>query len=94
MQQKLTDHFVEDKNQLAALEQFAPVVREILRGYKAKRKLSAIARQLEIHPARLTEMITKDNNGKYKRRITPYCLAKFIDYGLMNVEQILNGRRL
>ena len=53
MEQKLTDHFIEDKNQLAALEEFAPRVREILRGYKAKRKLSTIAKQLEIHPARL-----------------------------------------
>ena len=32
---------------------FTPRVREIQRGYKAKRKLSTIAKQLEIHPARL-----------------------------------------
>ena len=69
-------------------------MREILRSYKAQRKLSSIAKQLEIHPARLTEMITKFSDGKYKRRITPYYLAKFIDHGFMSVEQILDGRRI
>jgi hypothetical protein len=42
----------------------------------------------------LTEMITKDGNSEYKRRITPYYLAKFIDGGVMDIHQILNGSRL
>ena len=87
-------NYVEDDNQVDALEKFAPKVREILREYRAKRKLSYIAKKLGIHPARLTEMITKDGNGEYKRTITPYYLAKFIDGGVMNAHQILNGRRL
>ena len=37
-------------------------------------------------------MVTKDGNGEYKRRITPYYLARFIDDGFINVYQILNGR--
>ena len=87
-------NYVEDDNQVDALEEIAPKVRGILREYRAKRKLSYIAKKLGIHPARLTEMITKDGNGEYKRRITPYYLAKFIDGGVMNAHQILNGRRL
>jgi hypothetical protein len=39
-------------------------------------------------------MITKNGNGQYNRRITPYYLAKFIDGGVMDVDQILNGRKL
>ena len=85
---------IEDQEQIDALEQFAPKVREILRQYKKKRKLSSIANQLGFHPARLTEMITKDANGDYKRKITPYYLAKFIDGGIMDVPQILAGKRL
>ena len=84
-------NYVEDDNQVDALEEIAPKVREILREYRAKRKLSYIAKKLGIHPARLTEMITKDGNGEYKRRITLYYLAKFIDGGVMNAHQILNG---
>ena len=94
MKRILANLYMEDKNQIDALEEFAPKVREILRAYKAKRKLSYISKRLGIHPARLTEMITKDGNGEYKRRITPYYLAKFIDGGIMNVHQILNGRKL
>ena len=94
MKRILTNLYMEDKNQIDALEEFARGVREILREYKAKRQLSSIAKRLGIHPARLTEMITKDGNGEYKRRITPYYLAKFIDGGVMDVHQILNGHRL
>ena len=94
MKRILANLYMEDKNQIDALEEFAPGVREILREYKAKRQLSSIAKLLGIHPARLTEMITKDGNGEYKRRITPYYLAKFIDGGIMNIHQILNGRKL
>ena len=94
MRKHFNPHYVEDKKQVDALEEFASKVREILGEYRSERKLSYIAKKLGVQPARLTEMITKDGNGEYKRRITPYYLAKFIDGGVMNVEQILNGRRL
>ena len=87
-------NYVEDQEQIDALEEFAPKVREILRGYRKKRQLSAIATRLGFHGARLAEMIHKDGNGNYKRRISPYYLAKFIDGGIMTVEEILDGRRL
>ena len=94
MEQNLINHYVEDKGQIDALEEFAPKIREILEDFRAERKLSYIAKQLGIHPSRLTEMITKNGNGEYNRRITPYYLAKFIDGGVMNVHKILNGHRL
>ena len=76
------------------MEDFAPRVREILRNYRDKRQLSAVARQLDFHQSRLTEMITKNENGEYKKRITPYYVAKFLDGGIMSVSQILQGRKL
>lgn len=94
MNQILVNLYMEDKKQVDALEEFASGVRETLREYKGKRQLSFIAKRLGLHPARLTEMITKDGNGAYKRRITPYYLAKFFDGGVMGVHQVLNGRRL
>jgi hypothetical protein len=39
-------------------------------------------------------MITKNENGEYKKRITPYYLAKFIDSGIMDAGQILAGRNI
>jgi hypothetical protein len=84
----------EDESQVDALEPFAPKVREILREYKARRKLASIAKALGFHPSRLTEMITKDGDGQYKRRITPYYLAKFFDGGFMDVKQVLGRRKL
>ena len=54
---------LEDKSQINALSVFAPRVREILINYRSKRKLSFIAKELGFHPSRLTEMISKDNNG-------------------------------
>jgi hypothetical protein len=75
-------------------EEFAPQVRKILRRYRVKRKLSSIARQLGFHPARLTEMITKNGNGEYKRKITPHYLAKFIDSGIMDAREILGKGKL
>ena len=92
MKQFIGNLHVEDKKQIDVLEEFAPKVREILRNYRAERKLSYIAKKVGINPARLTEMITKDGNGEYKRRITPYYLARFIDDGFINVYQILNGQ--
>jgi hypothetical protein len=73
--------YIEDQAQIDALEEFAPKIREILRGYRDKRQLSSIARKLGFHQSRLTEMITKNEHGEYKKRITPYYLAKFIDSG-------------
>jgi hypothetical protein len=84
----------EDQVQIDALAEFAPRIREILRGYRAQRQLSAIAGQLGFHQSRLTEMITQNANGEYKTRITPYYLARFLDCGVMTVSQILQGRRL
>jgi len=87
-------NYIEDQEQIDALEEFAPKVREILRGYRKKRQLSAIATRLGFHGARLAEMINKDDKGEYKRRISPYYLAKFIEGGIMTVEEILDGRHL
>ena len=80
--------------QFEDIEEFAPKIREILRGYRAKRQLSSIAKQLGFHHSRLTEMITKNKNGEYKKRITPYYLARFIDTGIMDARQILAGRNI
>jgi hypothetical protein len=77
-----------------AIEEFAPEVRNILREIRKKRKLSAVARKLGFHHARLTEMITKNGDGDYKRKITPFYLAKFIDGGVMTVQQVLGNKRL
>ena len=87
-------NYIEDQEQIDALEEFAPKVREILREYRKKRQLSTIATRLGFHAARLAEMINKDSNGDYKRRISPYYLAKFIEGGIMTVEEILDGRHL
>lgn len=83
-----------DEEQLDVYEEFTPKVRQILREYRKKRKLSAVASSIGINPVRLTEMINKDKSGQYKRRITPYYLSKFFDGGVMTVEQVLNGRKL
>jgi len=92
MAQKDESAYIEDQDQVDALEEFAPKIREILRGYRDKRQLSSIARKLGFHQSRLTEMITKNENGEYKKRITPYYLAKFIDSGIMDARQLLAGR--
>ena len=39
-------------------------------------------------------LITKDANGNYKRKVTPYYFAKFIDSGVMDTSEILGDRRL
>ncbi len=94
MDHKNDSAFIEDQNQVDALEEFAPKIREILRSYRDKRQLSSIARQLGFHQSRLTEMITKNENGDYKKRITPYYLARFIDSGIMDARQLLAGRNI
>ena len=94
MAKKDVSAYIEDHVQIDALEEFAPKIREILRGYRDKRQLSSIAKQLGFHQSRLTEMITKNENGEYKKRVTPYYLARFIDSGVMSVGQILQGGKL
>ena len=59
--------YLEDSDQVDALEEFAPQIREILMEYRKKRKLISIAKKLGFHQSRLTEMITKDRNGEYRR---------------------------
>jgi len=83
-----------NEDEVHAFEEFAPQVRRILTEYKGKRKLASIARRLGFHPSRLTEMITKNGDGTYKRSITPYYLARFLDSGVMDVWQVLDGREL
>lgn len=83
-----------NEDEVHAFEEFAPQVRRILTEYKGKRKLASIARRLGFHPSRLTEMITKNGDGTYKRNITPHYLAKFLDSGVMGVWQVLDGREL
>ena len=85
---------IEDQPQIDVLEEFASNIRKILRDYKAKRQLSSIAKRLGFHQSRLTEMITKNEDGEYKKRITPYYLARFIDSGIMDARQILAGRNI
>ena len=94
MRHKNNIYNVIDEEQLDVYEEFTPKVRQILREYRKKRKLSAIASRLGINPARLAEMINKDSNGQYKRRITTYYLSKFFDGGVMTVEQVLDGHNL
>ena len=92
MAQKDESAYIEDQTQIDALEEFSPKIREILRGYRDKRQLSSIARKLGFHQSRLTEMITKNEHGEYKKRITPYYLARFIDGGIVDARQLLAGR--
>lgn len=85
---------IEDQAQVDALAEFAPKVRKILRDYRDKRQLATIAKQLGFHQSRLTEMITKNGQGEYKTRITPYYLARFITSNIMSVNQVLGSRKL
>ena len=76
---------IEDHAPIDALAEFAPAIRAIQREYRTKRQLSKVAKQLGFHQSRLTEMITKNEKGQYKKRITPYYVAKFLDGGIMSV---------
>ena len=76
------------------LEEFAPRVREILMDYRRKRQFTKIAERMGFHSSRLTEMITTNSDGNYKRKISSYYLAKFMDAGIMDVSDILQGRSL
>jgi hypothetical protein len=39
-------------------------------------------------------MITKNKNGEYKKQITLYYLAGFIDSGIMDARRILAGKNI
>ena len=88
---KTESAYIEDQAQIDALEEFAPKIRDILRDYRDKRQLSSIDRKLGFHQSRLTEMITKNEHGEYKKRITPYSLARLIDSGIIDAWQLLAG---
>jgi len=76
------------------LEEFAPRVREILMDYRRKRQFRKISERMGFHSSRLTEMITTNSHGNYKRKISSYYLAKFLDAGIMDVSDILQGKNL
>ena len=94
MTQKYQNHYVEDREQVDALDEFAPRIRKIIARYRNERKLSSIAKRLGITPARLTEIITRDDTGNFRRNITPYYLGKLLDGGIVTVRQILGDRQL
>ena len=94
MKYKDNTYIMVEEEQFDVYEQFTPKVRQILREYRKKRKLSAIANSIGINPVRLAEMINKDRRGQYKRKVTPYYLSKFFDGRVMTVEQVLDGRSL
>ena len=85
---------LKEKRQGDVYEQFARPVRNRLMDYREKRELSTIAGRLGFHVARLSEMITLNGDGKYKRKITPYYLAKFIENDVISVPEILHGKKL
>ena len=60
MAKKDDSAYVEDQPLTDALEEFSPKIREILRGYRVKRQLPSITKQLGFHHSHLTEMITKN----------------------------------
>jgi len=77
-----------------SMDEFGDEVRKVLMEFREKRMLAKIARDIKIQPGRLTEMITRDDNREWKRKITPYYITKLVDGGYMTVEQILRGRKL
>ena len=63
-------------------------------GYREQRMLAKIARDIGIQPVRLTEMITKDKQGDWKRKITAYYVVRLVDAGYISVDQLLQGKKL
>ena len=55
MAKKDDSAYIEDQAQIDAIEEFSPKIREILRGYRAKRQLSSISKQLGFHQSRLVD---------------------------------------
>ena len=88
------NNFSSEQELTQVLDEFAPRVREILMAYRDKRQFTSIAQRIGIHSTRLTEMISPNSDGTYKRKVTPYYLAKFLDAGIMDVSDILQGRTL
>ena len=70
------------------------MIRETLMGYREQRMLAKIARDISIQPVRLTEMITTDEKGEWKRKITPYYVVRLVDAGYISVDQLLQGKKL
>lgn len=77
-----------------ALQAFAPRIRDLLGRHRDRHQLSTIARNLGCDVSRLEEMLTLDETGAYRRRVTPYHLARFIECGIMSVEEVLGDRNL
>ncbi len=84
----------EKKNPNDLYEEFARPVRNRLMEYRDRRELISLAERLGFSSPRLTEMITMNRSGEYKRKITPYYLAKFIENGVISVAEILRGKSL
>ncbi len=84
----------ENKNPNDLYEAFARPVRNRLKEYRERRELIFLAQRLGFSSPRLTEMITVNKKGEYKRKITPYYLAKFIENGVISVPEILRGKKL
>ena len=82
------------QNQNDLYEEFARPVRNRLMEYRDRRELIFLAERLGFSSPRLTEMITVNKKGEYKRKITPYYLAKFIENGVISVQEILKGKKL
>ncbi len=76
------------------LQAFAPRIRTLLGRHRDRQQLTTIARNLGCDVSLLEEMITPDENGAYRRRVTPYRLARFIECGIMSVEEVLGDRSL
>lgn len=91
---RLSNRLRENKTQNDPYEEFARPVRNRLREYRDRRELIFLAERLGFSSPRLTEMITMNRNGEYKRKITPYYLAKFIENDVISVPEILEGKKL
>ena len=91
---RLSNKSGEIKNPNDLYEEFARPVRNRLMEYRERRELISLAQRLGFSSPRLTEMITMNRNGEYKRKITPYYLAKFIENDVISVPEILRGKGL
>jgi len=91
---RLSNKSGEIKNPNDLYEEYARPVRNRLMEYRERRELIFLAERLGFSSPRLTEMITMNRNGEYKRKITPYYLAKFIENDVISVPEILHGKKL
>lgn len=70
------------------LKDFAPVVRSFLIETKRRHQLGVLANRLGIQPPRLSELLYE------RRKVTAYYLSKFVEVGVMTIEELLAGREL